>query len=395
MPEELLVIHCSPTLAGLKTASLFACTFADDREMRSCVRCWNRRLTGKGLRILPLCFENGRALIYVYRPARLSRDLRHGTACRLLRERGYPAGGTSERCIIRLMKRMREQAEDMDEIFYVYVIDDDRRLKGILPLKTLITNPSASKIKHVMEPDPYSVKADEPLDDVVITFEKYNLPVMPVVDSIGRLVGRITFDDVMDEAREQTERDYQLASGLSADIETSDKLLDQTKARLPWLLIGMIGGLSNSWILGNFQGNFLSNPAIALFIPLIGGTGGNVGIQSSAIVVQGLANGSLELRNSLSQIFRELGLALINASIISMLVFAYNVFCFRPDFSVTTAVSVSLFSVVLFAAVFGTLVPLTLEKLKIDPAIATGPFITITNDIIGMMIYMTVCMMLI
>lgn len=293
------------------------------------------------------------------------------------------------------VKRMREQAEDMDEIFYVYVIDDDRRLKGILPLKTLITNPSASKIKHVMEPDPYSVKADEPLDDVVITFEKYNLPVMPVVDSIGRLVGRITFDDVMDEAREQTERDYQLASGLSADIETSDKLLDQTKARLPWLLIGMIGGLSNSWILGNFQGNFLSNPAIALFIPLIGGTGGNVGIQSSAIVVQGLANGSLELRNSLSQIFRELGLALINASIISMLVFAYNIFCFRPDFSVTTAVSVSLFSVVLFAAVFGTLVPLTLEKLKIDPAIATGPFITITNDIIGMMIYMTVCMMLI
>ena len=128
MPEELLVIHCSPTLAGLKTASLFAYTFADDREMRSCVRCWNRRLTGKGLRILPLCFENGRALIYVYRPARLSRDLRHGTACRLLRERGYPAGGTSERCIIRLMKRMREQDEFPHEIglFLGYPPEDVR-----------------------------------------------------------------------------------------------------------------------------------------------------------------------------------------------------------------------------------------------------------------------------
>ena len=290
------------------------------------------------------------------------------------------------------VKRMREQAEGMDEIYYIYVVDNDRKLKGILPLKTLITNPSASKIKHVMEPDPYSVKADEPLDDVVIAFEKYDLAVMPVVDSIGRLVGRITFDDVMDEAREQTERDYQLASGLSTDVETNDKLIDQTKARRPWLLIGMIGGLSNSWILGNFEHGFANNPAIALFIPLIGGTGGNVGIQSSAIVVQGLANGSLDIKHSLTQIFKELGLALINASIISLLVFLYNVFCFHPDFRITIAVSISLFSVVLFAAIFGTFVPLMLEKLKIDPAIATGPFITITNDIIGMMIYMTVCM---
>lgn len=292
------------------------------------------------------------------------------------------------------VKRMREQAEDMDEIFYVYVIDDDRKLKGILPLKTLITNPSASKIKHVMEADPFAVKADEPLDDVVLAFEKYDLAVMPVVDSIGRLVGRITFDDVMDEAREQTERDYQLASGLSTDIETNDKLLAQTKARLPWLLIGMIGGLSNSLILGNFEGRLATNPAIALFIPLIGGAGGNVGIQSSAIVVQGLANGSLDIKHALSQILKELGLALINASIISLLVFLYNVFCFHPDFKISIAVSISLFSVVLFAATFGTLVPLTLEKLKIDPAIATGPFITITNDIIGMMIYMLVCMCL-
>lgn len=292
------------------------------------------------------------------------------------------------------VKRMREQAEEMDEIFYVYVIDDDRKLKGILPLKTLITNPSASKIKHVMEPDPYAVKADEPLDDVVLAFEKYDLAVMPVVDSIGRLVGRITFDDVMDEAREQTERDYQLASGLSTDVETDDKLLAQTKARLPWLLIGMIGGLSNSLILGRFEGSLAMNPAIALFIPLIGGTGGNVGIQSSAIVVQGLANGTLDIRHSFAQILKELGLALVNASIISLLVFAYNIFCFQPDFKIAVAVSLSLFSVVLFAAAFGTLVPLTLERLKIDPAIATGPFITITNDIIGMMIYMTICMCL-
>ncbi len=288
------------------------------------------------------------------------------------------------------VKRMREQAEDMDEIFYVYVVDDDGKLKGVLPLKTLITHPSVSKIKHVMETEPFSVKADEPIDEVVLAFEKYDLAVMPVVDSIGRLVGRITFDDVMDEAREQTERDYQLASGISTDIETHDKLLDQTKARLPWLIIGMIGGLSNSLILGNFEGSFAANPSMALFIPLIGGTGGNVGIQSSAIVVQGLANGSLDLRHSARQILKELGVAVINACIISMLVFAYNFFLFKPDMQTTVSVSVSLFAVVMFAAIFGTFVPLTLEKLKVDPAIATGPFITITNDIIGMMIYMLV-----
>lgn len=279
----------------------------------------------------------------------------------------------------------------MDEIFNVYVVDDDNKLRGILPLKKLITHPSVSKIKHVMTTDPFYVKADDPIDEVVLDFEKYNLAVMPVIDSIGRLVGRITFDDVMDEAREQTERDYQLASGLSGDVETSDKLLDQTKARLPWLLIGMIGGLSNSLILGNFESNLAMNPAMALFIPLIGGTGGNVGIQSSAIVVQGLANGSLELRNSAKQIFKEMGVALINACIISLLVFAYNFFFFHPSIQTTISVSVSLFAVVMFAAIFGTFVPLTLEKLKVDPAIATGPFITITNDIIGMMIYMGVC----
>lgn len=291
------------------------------------------------------------------------------------------------------VKRMREQAEDMDEIFYVYVVDDDKKLRGILPLKMLITNPSASKIKHIMEPDPISVKADEPLDEVVLTFEKYDLPVMPVIDSIGRLVGRITFDDVMDEAREQTERDYQMASGLSTDVETSDNIWEQTKARLPWLLIGMLGGIANSWLLGNFSGDVLKNAAIALFIPLIGGTGGNVGIQSSAIVVQGLANGSLDIKSALPQIVKELILAIINASIISLLVFTYNLF-FGPDFKISVAVSASLFSVIVFAAVFGAIVPLMLERLKIDPAIATGPFITITNDIIGMMIYMMVCMAL-
>ena len=286
------------------------------------------------------------------------------------------------------IKEMRLQAEELDEIYYVYVVDNDERLRGVLPLKKMLTHPSVSKIKHVMEEDPVSVKTDTPVDDVAQDFEKYDIVAMPVIDAVGRLVGQITFDDVMDTVRESAERDYQLASGLSSDVETDDSWFAQTKARLPWLLIGIAGGIGNSMILGNFEAGFTTNPAMALFIPLIGGTGGNVGIQSSAIVVQGLANGSLNIAHASKQVFKEIGVGLLNASIIALLVFIYN--CFRLGASqvTTIAVALSLFAVVIFASVFGTFVPLTLEKLKIDPALATGPFISITNDIIGMVIYM-------
>ncbi|MDH6312526.1 magnesium transporter [Parabacteroides sp. PFB2-10] len=285
------------------------------------------------------------------------------------------------------IEEMRLQAEEMDEIYYVYVIDDDERLRGVLPLQRLITNPSVSKIKHVMKKDPIAVHDNDSIEEVAQAIEKYDLVALPVIDSIGRLVGRITIDDVMDEIREQHERDYQLASGISQDVETSDNIFLQTAARLPWLLIGMIGGLGNSVILGNFTNNIASNPKMALFIPLIGGTGGNVGIQSSAIVVQGLANKSLRPENIWTQVLKESVVSLINASIISLVVFIYNFFTLG-DRIVTASVSLSLFAVVMFASLFGTLVPMTLERLKIDPALATGPFITITNDIIGMMIYM-------
>ncbi len=288
------------------------------------------------------------------------------------------------------VKQMRLQAEDMDEIYYVYVVDNDYKLRGIFPLKKMVTHPSVSKIKHVMESDPIAVKADTPIDEVALDFEKYDLVAMPVIDSIGRLVGRITVDDVMDKVREATERDYQLASGLSTDVETDDTIFTQTKARLPWLLIGIAGGLGNSLILGHYEGSLAAIPALAAFIPLIGGTGGNVGIQSSAIVVQGLANGTLDIKNSGRQLLKELGAGLVNASIISLLVFIYNMIVNPTEHIATLAVSASLFAVVIFASVFGTFVPLTLERFKIDPALATGPFISITNDIIGMVIYMTI-----
>lgn len=288
------------------------------------------------------------------------------------------------------LKEMRQQAEEMDEIYYVYVVDDDHKLKGVFPLKKIITHQSVAKIKHVMKREPISLHTDTPIDEVAQAFEKYNLVAMPVVDSIGRLVGRITVDDIMDEVREQSEREYQLASGISQDVEVDDNVFTQTRARLPWLVIGIFGGLLNSIILGGFEAGLAAVPAIALFIPLIAGTAGNVGVQSSAIIVQGLANGSLDLRNVGTQILKEVGVSLINASIIALLTFAFNILI-GTEADITVAVSISLFAVVIFASIFGTLVPITLEKFKIDPAIATGPFITTTNDIVGLLIYMLCC----
>ena len=285
------------------------------------------------------------------------------------------------------IKQMRLQAEEMDEIYYVYVVDNEQRLRGVLPLKKLITDPSVSKIKHVMETDPASVKTDTPIDDVALDFEKYDLVAMPVVDSIGRLVGRITVDDVMDEVRESSERDYQLASGITTDIDADDTVLAQTKARIPWLLIGIASGILASIILAGFETQLQAVTALALFIPIIGGTGGNVGVQASAIVVQSLANGSLEIKEFGRQLWKEFLIGLLNSSVIALVMLVYNLIFLPGEYAVTLSVTVSLFVVALFATILGTVIPLSLEKLHINPALATGPFIQISNDIFGLIIY--------
>ena len=288
------------------------------------------------------------------------------------------------------IKQMRLQAEDMDEIYYVYVVDDDNKLCGILPLKKLITHPSVSKIKHVMDVDPVSVKASTPIDEVALDFEKYDLVAMPVVDSIGRLLGRITVDDVMDQVRESSERDYQLASGISSDIDADDTVIAQTKARIPWLLVGIASGILASLILGTFEAKLQAVTALALFIPIIGGPGGNVGVQASAIVVQSLANGSLEVKEFARQLGKETLIGLLNATIITAIILIYNLVMMPGDLAVTLSVAVSLFIVCMFASLLGTIVPLTLEKMHINPALATGPFIQVANDLVGLVIYVQV-----
>jgi len=283
------------------------------------------------------------------------------------------------------IEEVRKQSEDIKEIYYVYVVDDLNILKGVLPLKKLITSPSVSKVKHIMMTDLVTVPPDMDNEEVAQVIEKYDLIAVPVVDSIGRLIGRITVDDVVDVIREEAEKDYQLASGITDDVESTDSVAKLTRARLPWLLIGLAGGVLAAQVIGLFEGNFREFPTLTIFIPLIAAMGGNVGIQSSAIVVQSLASNS-QMIGSLQKILKELGVALVNSTILATVIFSVSWFVFNnPPLSYT--VSISLFAIVIFAAIFGTTIPLLLNKLKVDPAVATGPFITTANDIFGLFIY--------
>ncbi|MDR2927382.1 MAG: magnesium transporter [Cytophagaceae bacterium] len=290
--------------------------------------------------------------------------------------------------IVTCLRSMRRQAKDVDEVYYVYVVDNDGVLKGTLSLKNMLLSHGDTLIKNIYDEDTISVRADVSSEEVSNIMEKYNLVVLPVIDSIGRLVGRITIDDVVDVIREEAEKDYQLASGITDDVEASDSVWRLTRARLPWLFIGLIGGLLGSRVIGLFEGNISTYPQLAFFMTLIAAMGGNVGIQSSAIVVQSLANGSMGLDSNWRKLAKELVVALLNATGLSLLAFLYNSVTGSP-IALTMTVTCAMFSVVIFASLFGTFLPLLLNKFNIDPAVATGPFITTLNDISGMFIYLS------
>ena len=286
---------------------------------------------------------------------------------------------------IQCLKEMRKQAEDLKEVYTIYVVDDNDKLLGILSLRKLLLIERATAIKDIIFTEIISVKATEDDKHVANIMNKYDLIALPVVDDLNRLIGRITIDDVMDVAKDEAEKDYQMASGISEDVESSDTAWELTRARLPWLLIGMIGGLLGAKVIGIFD---LSgdNFELAFFIPLIAAMGGNVGVQSAAIVVQGLANDSLKMENIFQKLVKELGVGLLNGIICSIIILG-AAFSLGYSLALSLTVSISLFAVIVFAAVFGTFIPLTLEKYNIDPALATGPFITTVNDVLGLFIY--------
>ena len=285
---------------------------------------------------------------------------------------------------IRCLKEMRKQSSEVKEVHTIYVVDDQDKLIVTLSLKRLLLTETKILINEIANYDIVSVIATEDDDEVANIMNKYDLIAMPVIDKKGVLLGRITIDDVMDVVKEEAEKDYQMASGITEDVESSDSIWQLTRARLPWLLIGLAGGLLGAKVIGIFE--IEKNIELAFFIPLIAAMGGNVGVQSAAIVVQGLANESIKINTILSKLVKELGVALLNGIICSTIIFGAT-FALNYPIDLSLTVSLSLFSVIVFAALFGTFVPLTLDKYKIDPALATGPFITTVNDILGLVIY--------
>jgi magnesium transporter len=284
------------------------------------------------------------------------------------------------------VKEMRKQAEAIDHVYTVYVVNEDGKLVGRLPIKRLLLTPLKAKISDIYDAKITSVGVDEDQEEVASMMERYDLVALPVVDELGRLQGRITIDDVVDVIKEEAEKDYALASGISGDVDSSDNVMRLTRARLPWLLIGLLGGVLGAKVIELYEGDLQLYPEMAFFIPLIAAMGGNAGVQSSAIIVQGLANKSMGMSGIFSKLSKEFMVGMLNGLVCAALIFVYNV-VFSDSLDLSYTVSVALLSVIVIATLFGTFVPLALDKYEIDPALATGPFITTVNDVLGLFIY--------
>jgi len=292
--------------------------------------------------------------------------------------------------VTQAIREMRKQAEDLDNIYTIYVVDDSEVLLGTLSVKYMLFNLSSLRttIKDLYKQSKVrTVNVSAPLEEVAKIMEKYDLVVLPVVNDQEMLLGRITIDDVVDIIKEEADKDYQMASGISEDVEHSDSVRTLTRARLPWLLIGMAGGMISANIIGVFD--ISENPGMAVFMPLIAAMGGNVGVQSAALVVKALANQSALDETLWQKLWKELRVGLINGVVCSAIILGVSLL-FHMDLTLCITASIALFFVILFASFFGTWIPMTLHRFKIDPALATGPFVTTLNDIFGLIIYFSI-----
>lgn len=287
--------------------------------------------------------------------------------------------------VLKCVREMRSQAEEVTRVHSIYVVDNNDKLKGRLSLKDLLITSTKTAISEVYIPKVDYVNVHDNLDEVSNKMRKYDLEAIPVVDNDGILLGRITIDDIVDIIKEEADKDYQLAAGLTQDVEADDSIIQLTKARLPWLFLGLLGGVGAFLIMQLFENTFEENAVLFFFTPLIAAMAGNVGVQSSAIIVQGLAND--DVKGSInSRLIKEMLLAALNGLVLAVFLFGFVWFC-EGKINTALAISVSLVAVIIVAGLIGTFVPLFLDKRGIDPAIATGPFITTSNDIFGILIY--------
>ena len=295
--------------------------------------------------------------------------------------------------ITQCIEEIRRQAEQVDKIYSIYVVDDQGILLGRVSLKRIILSPDNAKIADIYDDEVVAVETYMSQKEVAEVMQRYDLEAIPVVNVRNKLLGRITIDDIVDVITEEAEYERQLMSGISNDVEEDDDLVTSVRARLPWLIIGMAGGLVAAQFMGLFEASIAAIPAMAFFTPLIAGTGGNVGIQSSAIILQSLATkAGLEI-NMWVRLLKVFLIALANGLILSGLVFAFNL-VFGIELHLAIVVSIALMSVVLVASFTGTITPLILNRFGINPAVSSGPFITTANDILGIIVYFTAAKLL-
>lgn len=291
--------------------------------------------------------------------------------------------------VLTCVKEMRQQAEHVTRVHSIYVVDDEDRLKGRLSLKDLLTTSTKTPISDVYIKKVDYVKVDTKDVEVARIMQKYDLEAIPVIDEMGRLVGRITIDDIVDVIKEEADKDYQLAAGISQDVEADDSILQLTRARLPWLVLALFGGFISVRVLGLFEPAMQTHPELFFFTPLIAAMGGNVGVQSSAIIVQGLANNAIT-GSIVERLLKELSLSLLNGVILAAILFLGSYYMLNFEMHIGITVTVALISVIVIASLNGTFIPIILNKYGIDPALATGPFITTSNDILGILIYFSI-----
>ena len=289
--------------------------------------------------------------------------------------------------VLKCLNEMRAQAENVTRVHSIYVVDKNNKLKGRLSLKDLITANSRAKVKDIYIPKVDYVTVDQENEEVAKIMSKYDLEAIPVVNDSKELLGRITIDDIVDVIKEEADKDYQLAAGISADVEADDKIFDLVKARLPWLFLGLLGGLGSVFILQDFE-TIMEQPTIRnlfFYTPLIAAMAGNVGVQSSAIIVQGIANDVVK-GSLFNRLVKEIGLSLINGFSLAIIILIFGQII-NQSFLVSATIAGSMMLVIVVAALVGTFVPIVLNKQGIDPAIATGPFITTANDIFGIFLF--------
>ncbi len=289
--------------------------------------------------------------------------------------------------VLKCLNTMRAQAEDVTRVHSIYVVDSKNRLKGRLSLKDLITANSKAKVKDIFIPKVDFVRVDQKGEEVARIMSKYDLEAIPVVNKKNQLLGRITIDDILDLMKEDAEKDYQLASGIASDVEADDSIFQLTKARLPWLFLGLLGGLGSVFILKDYE-TVMAKPELRnlfFYTPLIAAMAGNVGVQSSAIIVQGLANDIVK-GSLFSRLIKEVGLSLINGFALSIILILFGVII-QQDLIISFTIAGSMMAVIIVAALVGTFIPIILNQRGINPAIATGPFITTCNDIFGIFLF--------